>query len=67
MAAAYDTSVKKPAPGDLETIQNLKKRKIRRKNVEEHSFCFFNIFYVFFCYYFCKINPVTDDDIPGLK
>jgi hypothetical protein len=46
--------------------QLLKKKKIRRKNTEEYSFCCFNIFYLFFCYYFCKIHPVTDDDIPGL-
>jgi hypothetical protein len=66
MSSAYSTSVKKPAEGDIETFQEIKKRKIRRKNTEEHANCFFNIFYLFFCYYFCKISAVTDDDIPGL-
>jgi hypothetical protein len=66
MSSAYSTSVRKPAEGDIETLQEIKKRKIRRKNTEEHTNCFFNIFYLFFCYYFCKISAVTDDDIPGL-
>jgi hypothetical protein len=41
------------------------KKYIKRKaNTEEHSFFLWNMFYIFFLPYVCRIKPVSDEDIP---
>jgi hypothetical protein len=41
------------------------KKWIRRKqNTEEHAFFLWNMFYLFFLPYVCRIKHVSDEDIP---
>jgi hypothetical protein len=41
------------------------KKQIKRKeNKEEHSFFLWNVLYIFFLPYVCRIKPVSDEDIP---
>jgi hypothetical protein len=41
------------------------KKQIKRKqNTEEHAFFLWNMFYLFFLPYVCRIKYVSDEDIP---
>jgi hypothetical protein len=46
------------------SVRDGKKQIKRKKNSEEHSFFLWNMFYLFFLPYVCRIKHVTDEDIP---
>lgn len=46
--------------------QSLKHREIvRKKNLEERSFCLFNICFCFMFPFVCRCKPIKDEDIPS--
>jgi hypothetical protein len=60
----YYAKTKNPSSSNQTSVIGGKKYINRKANTEEHSFFLWNMFYIFFLPYVCRIKPISDEDIP---